>query len=45
VLPDDPAPYYGVSVHCGFPTPEAFREALTRRRSENREVYGKVLGG
>ena len=39
VLPDDPAPYYRVSVRCGFATPEAFREALAQWRKAIREVY------
>ena len=43
VLPDDPAPYYRVSVRCGFPTPEAFREALAGWRKAIREVYLKVF--
>jgi [glutamine synthetase] adenylyltransferase / [glutamine synthetase]-adenylyl-L-tyrosine phosphorylase len=44
VLPDDPAPYYRVSVRCGFPTPEAFREALAGWRRAIREVYLSVFG-
>jgi [glutamine synthetase] adenylyltransferase / [glutamine synthetase]-adenylyl-L-tyrosine phosphorylase len=43
VLPDDPAPYYRVSVRCGFATPEAFRAALAQWRSAIREVYKKVF--
>jgi glutamate-ammonia-ligase adenylyltransferase len=43
VLPDDPAPYYRVSVRCGFATPDAFREALAGWRSAIREVYLKVF--
>jgi len=43
VLPDDPAPYYRVSVRCGFPTPAAFREALTGWRRALREAYLTVL--
>jgi glutamate-ammonia-ligase adenylyltransferase len=43
VLPDDPAPYYRVSVRCGFATPEAFREALAQWRRAIREVYLKVF--
>jgi len=43
VLPDDPAPYYRVSVRCGFVTPDAFREALTDWRRALREVYLKVF--
>lgn len=43
VLPDDPAPYYRVSVRCGFATPEAFREALAGWRRAIRETYSKVF--
>jgi [glutamine synthetase] adenylyltransferase / [glutamine synthetase]-adenylyl-L-tyrosine phosphorylase len=43
VLPDDPAPYYRVSVRCGFATPEAFREALADWRRAIREVYLRVF--
>jgi glutamate-ammonia-ligase adenylyltransferase len=43
VLPDDPAPYYRVSVRCGFSTPEEFRKALAKWRKAIREVYGKVF--
>jgi glutamine synthetase adenylyltransferase len=39
VLPDDPAPYYRVSVRCGFATPENFRKALAQWRCVIREVY------
>ncbi len=39
VLPDDPAPYYRVSVRCGFATPEEFRNALAKWRKAIREVY------
>jgi glutamate-ammonia-ligase adenylyltransferase len=45
VLPDEPEPYYRVSVRCGFATPEDFREALAGWRREMREVYLKVFGG
>ncbi len=41
VLPDDPAPYYRVSVRCGFSTPEEFRIALAKWRKGIREVYQK----
>jgi [glutamine synthetase] adenylyltransferase / [glutamine synthetase]-adenylyl-L-tyrosine phosphorylase len=44
VLPDDPAPYYRVAVRCGFPTPEAFREALAGWRRAIREVCLSVFG-
>jgi glutamine synthetase adenylyltransferase len=43
VLPDDPAPYYRVSVRCGFATPEAFRKAVAGWRQAIREVYAKVF--
>ena len=43
VLPDDSAPYYRVSVRCGFATPEAFRDALAGWRRAIREVYLKVF--
>jgi glutamate-ammonia-ligase adenylyltransferase len=43
VLPDDPAPYYRVSVRCGFGTPDDFREALADWRCAIREVYLKVF--
>ena len=45
VLPDDPEPYYRVSVRCGFATPDAFRAALADWRRAIREVYLKVFGG
>ncbi len=45
VLPDEPAPYYRVSVRCGFPTPEAFRQSMAECRRAIREVYNKVLPG
>lgn len=44
VLPDDPAPYYRVSVRCGFESPERFKAALADWRREIREVYLKVVG-
>ena len=43
VLPDDPAPYYRVSVRCGFATPEQFGNALAKWRKAIREVYEKVF--
>ena len=43
VLPDDPEPYYRVSVRCGFATPEAFRSALAQWRGGVRAVYLKVF--
>jgi [glutamine synthetase] adenylyltransferase / [glutamine synthetase]-adenylyl-L-tyrosine phosphorylase len=45
VLPDDPAPYYRVSVRCGFSSPEAFRQALAECRRATREVYLRVFQG
>jgi glutamate-ammonia-ligase adenylyltransferase len=41
VLPDDPAPYYRVSVRCGFETPARFRAALAKWRKAIREVYSR----
>ena len=43
VLPTDPAPFYRVSVRCGFETPEAFRSAVAKWRNRIREVYEKVF--
>jgi glutamate-ammonia-ligase adenylyltransferase len=43
VLPDDPAPYYRVSVRCGFATPDAFRTALAKCRAAIREIYKKYF--
>jgi glutamate-ammonia-ligase adenylyltransferase len=45
VLPDDPAPFYRVSVRCGYSTPEGFREAIAGWRQAIREVYLKVFAG
>ena len=39
VLPDDPAPYYRVSVRCGFLKPNEFKKALAKWRRAIREVY------
>jgi glutamate-ammonia-ligase adenylyltransferase len=44
VLPDDPAPYYRVSVRCGFATPTAFRIAMAQWRLAVREVYEQFFG-
>jgi glutamine synthetase adenylyltransferase len=44
VLPDDPAPYYRVSVRCGFASPEAFRKAIVGWRKSIRDIYSKVFG-
>lgn len=43
VLPDDPAPYYRVSVRCGFASPEIFRKAIADYRSAIRKVYSKIF--
>ena len=43
VLPADPAPYYRVSVRCGFVAPEEFRNALASWRYAIRKVYGKYF--
>jgi glutamate-ammonia-ligase adenylyltransferase len=43
VLPDDPAPYYRVSVRCGFASPETFRKAIAGWRKQIREIYSKVF--
>ena len=43
VLPAEDAPFYRVSVRCGFGTPEEFRRALAQWRRAIRVVYKKVL--
>jgi len=43
VLPVDPAPYYRVSLRCGFEGPEAFRQAIAAYRKEIRDIYNKVV--
>ena len=43
LLPDEDAPYYRVSVRCGFGTPEEFRRALAKYRQSIRAIYSKVL--
>jgi len=45
VLPDEPEPYYRVSVRCGFATLEEFREELRKWREAIREVYQEVFAG
>jgi glutamate-ammonia-ligase adenylyltransferase len=45
VLPDDPEPFYRVSVRCGFETPESFRKALVAWRRKMRSTYLKVFSG
>lgn len=42
-LPDDPAPFYRVSVRCGFPTPDEFRAAVAGYRAAIRAVYARVF--
>jgi [glutamine synthetase] adenylyltransferase / [glutamine synthetase]-adenylyl-L-tyrosine phosphorylase len=44
VLPDDPAPFYRVSVRCGYTTPEEFSVAVARFRRVIREAYNRVFG-
>jgi glutamate-ammonia-ligase adenylyltransferase len=43
ILPDDPAPYYRVSVRCGFAMPKAFAAALAKWRAAIRDVYLRVF--
>ena len=43
VLPDDPAPFYRVSVRCGFPSPDTFRQAIASWRRAIRQVYASVF--
>lgn len=45
VLPEEPEPFYRVSVRCGFATPEEFREALGKWRKNIREIYERVFRG
>jgi [glutamine synthetase] adenylyltransferase / [glutamine synthetase]-adenylyl-L-tyrosine phosphorylase len=44
VLPADPAPFYRVSVRCGFDSPEQFRDAVAGCRKAIREVYNRFFG-
>ena len=44
VLPQDSAPYYRVSVRCGFDSSEEFREAVRAYRQAIRDVYQVVFG-
>lgn len=39
VLPDEPEPYYRVSVRCGFQTSEEFSKRLERWRTDIRTAY------
>jgi glutamate-ammonia-ligase adenylyltransferase len=43
VLPHEPAPYYRVSVRCGFGSPQEFREAVGGYRRAVREVYTRFF--
>jgi glutamate-ammonia-ligase adenylyltransferase len=43
VLPDEPEPFYRVSVRCDFESPEKFSRALARWRRAIREVYETVF--
>jgi len=43
LLPDDAPAFYRVSVRCGFDSPEAFREALSKWRKSIRSVYNGVF--
>lgn len=43
LLPADPAPFYRVSIRCGFSDPEEFRQALKKCRHDMREVYLEVF--
>jgi len=42
-LPDDPAPFFRVSVRCGFRTPQDFREAIAAWRKVIREAYLTIM--
>jgi glutamate-ammonia-ligase adenylyltransferase len=44
VLPEEPEPFYRVSVRCGFATSDTFRDALAEWRAAVREVYEEVFG-
>lgn len=39
LLPDDPAPFYRVSVRCGFESPETFRASVVSNRKLVRAAY------
>lgn len=43
VLPNDPPPYFRVSVRCGYDSPEAFSEAVAASRRAIRKSYGKFF--
>lgn len=42
-LPSDPAPFYRVSVRCGFASPNDFREAVAGWRKAIRQVYQQIF--
>jgi len=42
-LPIDPAPFYRVSVRCGFASPDEFRQAVAGYRRAIRQVYQWVF--
>jgi glutamine synthetase adenylyltransferase len=44
VLPDDKAPYYRVSVRCGFVLPDEFRKAVSAWRADIRHGYLAAFG-
>jgi hypothetical protein len=44
VLPDEPEPFYRVSVRCGFATPQEFRAAMAGWRRKLREGYEGFFG-
>lgn len=43
VLPAEEAPFYRVSIRCGFSTPKEFRQALRKLRQQMRKIYHKVF--
>ncbi len=43
MLPDEPAPFYRVSVRCGYNTPDEFREDVKNCRAAIRSVYNKFF--
>jgi glutamate-ammonia-ligase adenylyltransferase len=43
VLPVDPAPFYRVSVRCGFDSAEEFRNAVAGYRKAIRRIYNKFF--
>ena len=42
VLPDEDAPYYRVSIRCGFVSAKDFRAAVANWRRDLRAVYNKA---